>query len=1190
MQHLPRRSFVHACVIAALTVLAGCGLGDHSNSDAGGGTTASPATLADAETGVFLDSEVVNIDYSTESLNGVTNGAGEFNFRENENITFAVGALELPEIPAFSTVTPADMGRSIGLPARVVMNVTRLLHTLDEDLDPRNGIQITDAAKAVATPFDFDRPIDEFAAAIEVRELIQNAGHPFPVYDLVSLGWAMDNLNRNLLSYGVAIDTDGDGISNPLDAFPGDPLEFSDIDEDGVGDRTDRFPFDPEESADSDFDGIGDNRDVYPNDPTRSGRPPIVYGLTPSLMSVGIENELTIQLSSEQPLEDVTVSTTVQEAPEGSSLVGQRYAGAKFFITPDAVGSYVFEIEATDVGGVGTSSDSASASNSAPVAVVDSPSSTSIRQITSLSGQSSYDPDGHDLSYAWAWVSRPAGSTAALNDETSEVAAFEPDAAGTYDIQLTVTDPYGESDTSTHTVLVSRFALERLAARVVDAAYRKSDDTLVMLGDDARVYVYDTASHETQVVTLNLPATTIAISPDGTRAAVGHDGFISHLDLGSTPRVIDVLNVSTDVFDIVVTDDAVAHAMPRRDQWENLRTVDLTTGEESLQSGRSVRAGTRIDLHPSGDYVYGANNGLSPSDIEKYDIRTLPVTYLYDSPYHGTYAMCGNLWVAEDGERIFTACGNVFRSSEIRANDMTWNGALPRTGRVQHLSHHGNEVVYIDTADLGALTIASYDVIQLTGTEALPALVSGTDSFATEGRFVFHKSDGTLISIVQAESDSGLLNDFALAFTPDEGPAVNVRPTAIVGADVIVDLGEEVQLEAGDSFDPEGATLSYAWSILTRPSGSTADVSDDSAAAPTFVPDVDGVFEIELVVSDGNRESAPGVQRIEVEDPANRIIVPLDFAVGASDYSRSLDRVVMASTDTNELVQYALDTASFTTVDLPAPGHVVTVSPDGLQAAIGHANSFSLVDLVSNTLMRTYTVTTDIADIELPGNGRAYVFPATGQWVQIRVINLATGAETSGSGRSVRSGTLSDLHPSGTYIYGADNGLSPSDIEAYDISTGTPIYVSDSPYHGDFSMCGNIWVTDDGSSLITRCGNVFNSSPRGATDMNYIGSLNVPTQIASASSFGDEIVVTMRERLWYQTDDHSTYVQIFEASTLGFVRRIDLPEIEIGTGSYASHGRQVFHDSTGSTIVVLMQLESGAGALDDFNLYLQLRP
>jgi hypothetical protein len=86
-------------------------------------------------------------------------------------------------------------------------------------------------------------------------------------------------------------DRDGDGVANRHDAFPDDPTEWSDLDADGVGDNTDSvmddtdadgilnpqdhdidgdgvpnsvdaFPYDSTESSDLDGDGIGDNADT----------------------------------------------------------------------------------------------------------------------------------------------------------------------------------------------------------------------------------------------------------------------------------------------------------------------------------------------------------------------------------------------------------------------------------------------------------------------------------------------------------------------------------------------------------------------------------------------------------------------------------------------------------------------------------------------------------------------------------------------------------------------------------------------------------------------------------------------------------------------------------------------------------------------------------------------------------------
>lgn len=77
-------------------------------------------------------------------------------------------------------------------------------------------------------------------------------------------------------------DRDGDGVADSLDAFPDDPLDWSDRDNDGYGDQTkDLFPDDPLEWMDTDGDGIGDNSDT---DDDNDGMPDeweSLYGLDP---------------------------------------------------------------------------------------------------------------------------------------------------------------------------------------------------------------------------------------------------------------------------------------------------------------------------------------------------------------------------------------------------------------------------------------------------------------------------------------------------------------------------------------------------------------------------------------------------------------------------------------------------------------------------------------------------------------------------------------------------------------------------------------------------------------------------------------------------------------------------------------------------------------------------------------------
>ncbi|MEW6683478.1 MAG: PKD domain-containing protein [Nitrospirota bacterium] len=86
----------------------------------------------------------------------------------------------------------------------------------------------------------------------------------------------------------------------------------------------------------------------------------------------------------------------------------------------------------------------------------------------------------------------------------------------------------------------------------------------------------------------------------------------------------------------------------------------------------------------------------------------------------------------------------------------------------------------------------------------------------------------------------------------------NTKPVADAGPDLaVIVLDSTVQLNGSQSYDDDGDPLTYAWTVVQRPEGSSAVLSDSIAASPTFVVDTQGDYVIELVVSDPWSASDP---------------------------------------------------------------------------------------------------------------------------------------------------------------------------------------------------------------------------------------------------------------------------------------------------------------------------------------------
>ncbi|KZY97750.1 hypothetical protein A3744_31665, partial [Oleiphilus sp. HI0073] len=119
---------------------------------------------------------VANIGYRTETLEGVTDSQGQYDYVEGETVTFFIGDLEFPPVTASGVVTPLDMAGTEDTSDPTVVNIIRLLQSIDEDGDPDNGITITETAKNNATQVNFDVSVSDFSSSAAVTTFIANSG------------------------------------------------------------------------------------------------------------------------------------------------------------------------------------------------------------------------------------------------------------------------------------------------------------------------------------------------------------------------------------------------------------------------------------------------------------------------------------------------------------------------------------------------------------------------------------------------------------------------------------------------------------------------------------------------------------------------------------------------------------------------------------------------------------------------------------------------------------------------------------------------------------------------------------------------------------------------------------------------------------------------------------------------------
>ena len=115
----------------------------------------------------------------------------------------------------------------------------------------------------------------------------------------------------------------------------------------------------------------------------------------------------------------------------------------------------------------------------------------------------------------------------------------------------------------------------------------------------------------------------------------------------------------------------------------------------------------------------------------------------------------------------------------------------------------------------------------------------------------------------------------------------NRPPIAVCGEDVTVEPWSRAQLDGSASYDqdnPPDNPLQYAWRLLTRPSGSTAQLERANTAQPSFWVDITGTYELELTVTDslGLPSQTPCLVSVEAL-PTNAVRMELTWDHPDSD-------------------------------------------------------------------------------------------------------------------------------------------------------------------------------------------------------------------------------------------------------------------------------------------------------------------
>ena len=481
-------------------------------------------------------------------------------------------------------------------------------------------------------------------------------------------------------------------------------------------------------------------------------------------------------------------------------------------------------------GGGGSSgnsnADAVTSANATPLADAGTNQTVKEGSLATLDGTGSSDPDGDAITFAWTITAKPEGSSATLTDPDKEKPSFTADLPGDYMVQLVVTDSQGAASDPAEVLVKSTPNSAPVANAGEDQVIADIDATVQLDGSQS-------TDPDGDAITF---AWAITTKPEGSLASLSDS---------TADKPTFVADVRGDyVIELVVNDGLISSAPDSVSvSFENLIPIADAGTDETVEPGELVLLDGTASYDPDENYplTYAWEILFKPdeSTAALTDPDTPTASFTADLPgdYVIQLVVTDSLGAASEPSTVLISTSN--------------SAPVADAGEDQFIERAG-VTVQLD----GSLSFdpdgdpIAYEWTITTKPNGSTAALS--DPTAVNPTFVADLLGTYIIQLVVSDP-SGLIS------APDEVVASsdNVRPVADAGLNRVVFVGETVQLDGSGSYDANLDPLTYSWNFADEPKGSSVQLSDATVVNPTFVPDMQGIYIVSLVVNDGELDSRP---------------------------------------------------------------------------------------------------------------------------------------------------------------------------------------------------------------------------------------------------------------------------------------------------------------------------------------------
>jgi hypothetical protein len=212
---------------------------------------------------------------------------------------------------------------------------------------------------------------------------------------------------------------------------------------------------------------------------------------------------------------------------------------------------------------------------------------------------------------------------------------------------------------------------------IIDALFNKNTNTLYYVTSSPNKFVaYDVIGRTVlNEIALSKAPTSFAISEDWAKAAVGHNGFISAINLTSN-TVTTTYPLNYSVNDIAWAENDWFCYTQNGGSFSSLHWINTADGtlyddpNKYDLDGKSI-----VKKVPNQPYLIATRNATSPSGFLAYDIATKSKkSYAHMDLY--------NFWFSENGDYIFSKNLNVYRTTSSTGSTSTFDANISAIGKI----------------------------------------------------------------------------------------------------------------------------------------------------------------------------------------------------------------------------------------------------------------------------------------------------------------------------------------------------------------------------------------------------------------------------------------------------------------------------------------------------------------------------